>query len=74
MSEAWRTLVYLVFIGLCTMIIAAPRNQRGLWELISLHTISTGIFAAVNNTPDAATTWPIDLGLVVATTIAYMLC
>ncbi|MEV8378827.1 hypothetical protein AB0P21_39185 [Kribbella sp. NPDC056861] len=77
MSEAWRTLAYLVFVGLLTMIIVAPRNQRGPWELIFLHKIAItvfGIVAAMSNTPDAANTWPIDAGLVVATAIAYVLC
>ncbi|WBQ04391.1 hypothetical protein [Kribbella sp. CA-293567] len=77
MSEAWRTLGYLVFVGLFTMIIVAPRNQRGPWELIFLHKIAItvfGVVAATSNTPDAAKTWPIDAGLVIATAIAYVLC
>lgn len=77
MSEAWRTLAYLVFTGLYIMIITAPRNQRGPWELIFLHKIAItvfGIVAATSNTPDAATTWPIDLSLVAATAVAYVLC
>ncbi|MEU4519113.1 hypothetical protein AB0F52_10420 [Amycolatopsis sp. NPDC024027] len=75
MSEAWRTFAYLVFAGLYAMLLAAPRRQRGPWELVFAHKIAITIFAVTaGDTPDAKATWPIDLALVVATGLAYALC
>lgn len=75
MSEAWRTFAYLVFVGLFLMIAAAPRSQRGAWELVAGHKIAITVFGiAAGATPDARTTWTIDLGLVLVTAAAYVLC
>lgn len=75
MSEAWRTFAYLVFAGLFIMLAAAPRSQRGAWELVVGHKIAITVFGiAAGATPDARATWPIDLGLVLVTAAAYILC
>ncbi|RSM45783.1 hypothetical protein DMA12_12990 [Amycolatopsis balhimycina DSM 5908] len=75
MSEAWRTFAYLVFAGLFVMLAVAPRTQRGAWELVFAHKIAITAFAiAAGDTPDANATWPIDLTLVLATAVAYVLC
>ncbi|MBD0740263.1 hypothetical protein BGM09_12775 [Streptomyces sp. CBMA29] len=75
MSEAWRTFAYLVFVGLFAMLMVSPRTQRGPWELVFAHKIAITVFAiAAGDTPDAKATWPIDLVLVIATGLAYVLC
>jgi hypothetical protein len=75
MSEAWRTFAYLVFAGLFAMLTRSPRTQRGAWELVFVHKIAITVFAiAAGDTPDAKATWPIDLVLVLATGVAYVLC
>ncbi|MEV3914093.1 hypothetical protein [Streptomyces canus] len=75
MSEAWRTLAYLVFVGLFVMLAVAPRTQRGTWELVFVHKFAITAFAiTAGDTPDAKATWPIDLALVLATAVAYVLC
>jgi hypothetical protein len=75
LSEGWRTFGYLVFAGLMALLAAAPRRQPGLWELLLLHKIAVTVFAFSNaDLPDAQTTGLIDLGLVVTTALAYVLC
>ncbi|MFG1926433.1 hypothetical protein [Cryptosporangium sp. NPDC048952] len=75
LTEAWRTLAYLVFAGLWLMVTIAPRRAPGIWELIFVHKIGITLFAlAYLDKPDAPATAAID-GFVVATTaLAYVLC
>jgi peptidoglycan/LPS O-acetylase OafA/YrhL len=76
LTEAWRTFAYLVFAGLWALLAVAPRRQRGLWELVLLHKIVFTVFAfaMIGDVPEAQTTGLIDLGLVVTTGLAYVLC
>jgi hypothetical protein len=74
-TEAWRTFAYIVFAGMWTMLAVAPRAQRGLWELLLFQKIAITVFAfVVNDVPDAQMTFVIDLSVVVATLLAYVLC
>ena len=75
MTEIWRTLAYLVFAGLWTMLALEPRRQRGVWELVLLHKIAFTLFAIVLfDKPEAAQSTLVDAILVVTTVAAYFLC
>lgn len=75
LTEIWRTLAYLVFAGLWTMLALEPRRQRGTWELVLLHKITFTIFAiALLGKPEAAQSAWVDGTLVVTTVAAYFLC
>lgn len=74
-TEAWRTFAYIVFAGLWAMLAIAPRSQRGIWELVLVQKIAITVFALIAfDLPDAQKTFFVDLSLVVATAIAYVLC
>lgn len=75
LTEAWRTLAYLVFAGMWALLAVAPRRQRGMWELILVHKIAFTLFAVVSiGKPEAAQSAVIDGFLVVTTVAAYVLC
>ena len=73
--EAWRTFAYLVFGGMCALLAAGPRAQRGVWELLLGHKTALVVFAAVvGNIPEARLAGLVDLGLVLTVGMAYVLC
>ena|SRR5215813_15522579 len=73
--EGWRTFAYLVFAGMCALLAAWPRAQRGVWELLLGHKTALVVFAAVvGNIPEARLAGFVDLGLVVTVGLAYVLC
>jgi len=73
--EGWRTFAYLVFGGMCALLAAGPRAQRGVWELLLGHKTALVVFAAVvGNIPEARLAGFVDLGLVVTVGLAYVLC
>jgi len=73
--EGWRTFAFLVFGGMCSLLAAGPRAQRGVWELLLGHKIALVVFAAVvGNIPEARLAGFVDLGLVVTVGLAYVLC
>ena len=75
MTEAWRTLAYIVFAGLWVITAFAPRRQGGIWELLLIHKIAITVFAIVNfGVPAAPTHVVVDGFLVVTTALAYVLC
>ncbi|MBT2227178.1 hypothetical protein [Nonomuraea sp. NEAU-A123] len=75
MVEGWRTFGYLVFAGMWAMLALRPRRHPGFWELILLQKILVTIWAfAIGAVPEAQTASFIDLGLVVTTILAYVLC
>ncbi|AQZ62550.1 unnamed protein product [[Actinomadura] parvosata subsp. kistnae] len=74
-TEAWRTLAYVVFAGIWAILAVAPRRQWGLWELLLFHKGAITIYCFVMwDKPDAVQTAFIDLSLVVTTAVAYVLC
>jgi hypothetical protein len=74
-TEAWRTFAYLVFAGLWAVLAAAPRTRPGVWELLLLQKVAITAFCLVAiDLPDARSTFFIDLAVVVATAVAYVLC
>jgi hypothetical protein len=74
-TQAWRTFAYLVFAGLWGMLAWAPRQQRGMWEMLFVHKIAITVFAlAVIDKPTAVQHVVIDGTVVVATAVAYVLC
>jgi hypothetical protein len=74
-TEAWRTFAYIVFAGLWAMLAIAPRRQRGVWELVLVQKIAITVFALIAfDLPDAQKTFVVDLSLVLATALAYVLC
>ena len=75
LTEAWRTLAYIVFAGLWAIIAVAPRRQWGIWELILIQKIAITAFAAAHiGVPDAPKHVVVDGFLVVTTALAYVLC
>ncbi|MEV0224480.1 hypothetical protein [Streptomyces sp. NPDC050704] len=73
--EAWRTSAYVVFAGLFALLAAAPRSHRGLWELVLGQKWALVVFAAVvGDVNEARVAGLIDLVLVAAVTVAYVLC
>jgi hypothetical protein len=75
LTEFWRTAAYLVFAGLWAFLAAAPRKQRGMWELLLLHKIIVTVQAlVVIDAPGAVTTAWIDGVVSAATLAAYFLC
>lgn len=75
LTEAWRTLAYIVFAGLWALLAVAPRRQRGLWELLLIHKIAITAFAlVVIDKPEAPMHVIVDGVLVVTTIAAYILC
>lgn len=75
-SELWRTLAYVVFAGIWTLLAVAPRRHPGLWELLLLQKAAVTVFAFVmwERLTDAPATALIDLGVTVTTLAAYVLC
>ncbi|MET8160409.1 hypothetical protein ABZT47_28960 [Sphaerisporangium sp. NPDC005289] len=74
-TEAWRTLAYVVFAGLWIVLAVAPRRQWGLWELLLFHKGAITVYCFVMwDKPDAAQTAIIDLFVLVTTAVAYVLC
>ena len=75
-SELWRTLAYVVFAGMWTLLTIAPRRHPGLWELILFHKIAITVYCFVmwDRLADAPTTALVDLGVAVTTLVAYVLC
>ena len=75
LSETWRTLAYLVFAGIWTVLAVAPRRHPGLWELLLFHKAAITVFCLLNpDLPDAQLTALVD-GVVTLTTLAaYVLC
>lgn len=75
LTEFWRTTAYLVFAGLWAFLAAAPRTQRGMWELLLLHKVLVTVHAiAYIDLPYAVRTAWIDGAVVVATAVAFVLC
>ncbi|MFS0701171.1 hypothetical protein AB6N24_14470 [Cellulomonas sp. 179-A 4D5 NHS] len=76
LSEMWRTLAYLVFAGIWTVLAVSPRRHPGLWELLLLHKGAVTVFAFVmwDRLADAPETALVDLGVTVTTLVAYVLC
>jgi hypothetical protein len=75
LTEAWRTLAYVVFAGMWAIVAFAPRRQGGIWELLLIHKIAFTVFAIVNlGAPDAPMHVIVDGFLVVTTAVAYVLC
>lgn len=75
LTEFWRTAAYLVFAGMWALLVARPRSQRGLWELIVLHKVLvTAQALLVIDLPGAAQTAWVDGALLVATLTAWVLC
>lgn len=76
LSEFWRTLAYLVFAGIWTVLAVAPRRHPGLWELLLLHKGGVTVFSFVlwDRLADAPETAVVDLGVTVTTLVAYVLC
>lgn len=75
MVEGWRTLGYLVFAGLWTMLALRPRSVPGVWELVFLHKIAVSVYAfLILGAPEAGTAAVVDSLLVVITAAAYVLC
>jgi len=73
--EGWRTFAYLVFAGMCALLAAGPRAQRGVWELLLGHKTALVVFAAmVGNIPEARLAGFVDLWLVATVGLAYVLC
>ena len=73
--EGWRTFAFLVLGGMCALLAAGPRAQRGVWERLLGHKIALVVFAAVvGNIPEARPAGFVDLGLVVTVGLAYVLC
>ncbi|ADG73439.1 conserved hypothetical protein [Cellulomonas flavigena DSM 20109] len=74
-SETWRTLAYLVFAGIWTVLAVAPRRHPGLWELLLFHKAAITVFCLVRwDLTDAPTTALVDLTVTVSTAAAYVLC
>lgn len=75
-SELWRTLAYIVFAGIWTLLAVAPRRHAGLWELLLFHkgAITVYGFLMWDRLADAPETALIDLGVTVTTLAAYVLC
>ncbi|WP_063813424.1 hypothetical protein [Herbidospora daliensis] len=74
-TEAWRTLAYIVFAGIWAILAVAPRRQWGLWELLLFQKGGITIYSFVMwHLPDAPRTAFIDLAVTVTTLIAYVLC
>jgi hypothetical protein len=75
LTEAWRTLAYLVFAGMWALLAMAPRRQRGMWELILLHKVAFTVIAIVLiDVPEGVQSVIIDGFVSVTTAIAYFLC
>ncbi|MFM9442675.1 hypothetical protein [Streptomyces acidiscabies] len=73
--EGWRTSAYLVFAGLFALLAAAPRAQRGVWELVICQKTALVIMAVVmGDVREARTAGLTDLGLVLVVIAAYVLC
>ena len=73
--EAWRTSAFLVFAGVFAILAAAPRAQRGLWELvIGQKTALVVMAAAMGDVREARVAGLTDLGLVLVVVAAYVLC
>ncbi|WP_420119437.1 hypothetical protein [Micromonospora sp.] len=57
LMEFWRTFAYIVFAGMWALLAVAPRQQRGMWELLLFHKIAVSIQAAfVIDVPNAGRT------------------
>lgn len=73
--EGWRTFGFLVFAAMWTMLALRPRRSPGVWELILLHKVAMALFAlAILPAPEAGTSLVVDVGLIVTTAAAYVLC
>ncbi|WP_205660607.1 hypothetical protein [Amycolatopsis antarctica] len=73
--EGWRTFGYTVFAGLWAILAAWPRRAPGIWELLLVHKAAVCVLAfTLGDAPGARTTAWIDLILVAATGLAYVLC
>ncbi|PRX96692.1 hypothetical protein [Allonocardiopsis opalescens] len=73
--ETWRTLGYVVFAGMWALLVFWPRSLPGVWELVLFHKIVvTILYFSYGDVPDAVQAGFIDLGVSVATVIAYVLC
>jgi hypothetical protein len=75
-SEMWRTLAYVVFAGIWTLLAVAPRRHPGLWELLLFHkgAVTVYSFAMWDRLADAPETALVDLVVTVTTAVAYVLC
>ncbi|MFC8191015.1 hypothetical protein ACFUMH_05055 [Cellulomonas sp. NPDC057328] len=75
-SETWRTLAYVVFAGIWTLLAVAPRRHPGLWELLLFHkgAVTVYSFAMWDRLADAPETALVDLVVTVSTAVAYVLC
>ncbi|MEU8038389.1 hypothetical protein [Streptosporangium sp. NPDC049078] len=74
-TEAWRTLAYIVFAGIWAILAVAPRRQWGLWELLLFQKGAITVYCFVMwDKPDAMQTAFIDLFVVATTAVAYVLC
>ncbi len=75
-SEVWRTLAYVVFAGIWTLLAVTPRRHPGLWELLLFHKGAVTIYSLVmwDRLADAPETALVDLTVTVTTLVAYVLC
>ncbi len=74
-SELWRTLAYVVFAGIWTVLAIAPRSHPGLWELVIFHKAAVTAYCFVMwRLADAPETAVVDLVVTLTTLAAYVLC
>jgi hypothetical protein len=73
--EAWRTLGFLVFAGLCVLCALRPRQMPGTWELVIFHKAAMALVALMllGGARDAGTIVAIDGVMALMVTAAYIL-
>jgi hypothetical protein len=73
--EAWRTLGFFVFTGLCVLCAMRPRQVPGAWELVILHKAGIALVALMllGGARDAGTVVAIDGAMALMVTVAYIL-
>lgn len=73
--EAWRTLGFFVFTGLCVLCALRPRQVPGAWELVILHKAGIALVALMilGGARDAGTVAAIDGAMALMVTVAYIL-
>jgi hypothetical protein len=73
--EAWRTLGFLVFTGLCALCALRPRQVPGAWELVIFHKAAIALVAltVLAGAREAGTVVAIDGAMALIATAAYVL-